>query len=277
MANFKLKGLTFLSVSLLMTVLFISATNKFGGSPGAKTGSPGDNNDNCTFCHSDNDIINNNNLISSDIPANGYVPGETYMLIIKASHTGSKRIGFEITAENNISDKIGTFALINDELTKFTNDSTAVTHTFKGTVANDSVSWQLNWQAPEPGSGDVTFYIAVNASNSDQSSSGDQVYLSNYHVIEEGTTGEKQISFVEDKIRVYPNPVKNKINISVIEPSVINNITLLNIFGKKVRSFKFDRNVKSIIQIELDKINVGIYFIVLEIDNQIIVRKIYKL
>ncbi|MEN8119021.1 MAG: Reeler domain-containing protein [Bacteroidota bacterium] len=102
----------------------------------------------------------------------GYVPGKSYTLKIDASHSGSQRIGFEITAENNPSGKIGTFAVINDKLTQFSNDSNAVTHNSKGTIAtNDSISWQLNWEAPGSGSGDVTFYLAVNATNGDLSSS----------------------------------------------------------------------------------------------------------
>ena len=163
MTILKIKELVLISGSLMMTLFFVSATLRFGGSPGAKTGSPGDNSDNCTFCHLDNDVIAKSNLISSNIPNSGYVPGTTYTITINASHSGSKRFGFEITAERNSFEKIGTFKLINDELTQFTNDSSAVTHTFKGTIANDSISWKFNWLAPEAGFGDVTFYLAVNS------------------------------------------------------------------------------------------------------------------
>ena len=89
---------------IFVAILFISATLNFSGSPGGKTGSPGDNT-NCTSCHSGNEVITKNNIITTDIPISGYVPGETYTITINANHEGSDRIGFEICAENNSSDK----------------------------------------------------------------------------------------------------------------------------------------------------------------------------
>ncbi len=278
MVSLKYKRVIIHFISVLVVILFISATAKFSGSPGAKSGSPGDNNDNCTFCHSDNAAINKDNLISSNIPASGYVPGEMYIITVSAGHAGSDRIGFEITAENNAAEKMGTFSLINSERTTFTNNNSAVTHTAIGTIAsNNEISWQLNWQAPEQGLGDVVFYVAANATNSDLSSSGDQVYLSNLRIFEEGTTGQENITFNQEHLQVYPNPVQNKLSISINENIHINNISLINLFGKKINFYEIAEDKNHTLTLNLNELRSGIYFLVLKTDNKTITRKIYKL
>ena len=134
-----------------------------GGSPGAKTGSPGDG-ASCLECHAGT-ANNVSNWISSDIPGTGYVPGEKYNLTATGTHSGVGRFGFELTAENTSNAKAGTFS-INDNGTKLVNSNAAVTHNSSGTLpSGDSRSWTTEWTAPEAGTGDVTFYAAFNAAN----------------------------------------------------------------------------------------------------------------
>jgi hypothetical protein len=70
-----------LLISSAFVILLITQSlimKKDGAAPGY-TGSPGDSLKNCTACHGGT-AIKINNWITSDIPADGYVPGKTYII-----------------------------------------------------------------------------------------------------------------------------------------------------------------------------------------------------
>ena len=126
---------------LLIILLFISCFlfvpnvfSKLNGSPGGKTGSPLDG-DNCTDCHNGNINTGPGNIsISSNIPALGYIPGETYIITTNITESGCNTFGFELTAEGGtgFSPKIGTWTVTNSSTTKTVNSDGAVTHKSAG-------------------------------------------------------------------------------------------------------------------------------------------------
>ena len=66
--------------------------------------------------------------------------------------------GFEVTCEENTNNtKAGLFGTSDPINTQFTNNSNAVTHTAAGNSLN---TWNLTWEAPIAGTGDITFYGA---------------------------------------------------------------------------------------------------------------------
>jgi len=257
--------------SLLIFALFWAGTSKFGGSPGGKTASPADGS-NCTACHSGSDVINKNNWISTNIPENGYIPGNTYEIKIDAYHKGSVRIGFEITSETaNI--KTGVWALSDTVKTQFANNSTAITHTYKGTVATDSVHWKMKWTAPDATNGNVTFYAAVNATNSDSGSSGDQVYLISKTIKEEGTSSVAKRSKFNDIGSIWPNPATDYLNISIKDDTKIELLEIINLQGTSLKKlYRLDKNLK----IALKDIPEGVLFVKIQIADKIYVQPFIK-
>ena len=191
-------------------LLFTAGITYTGGSPGAKSGSPGDNNQSCTQCHSGTPV-GVEDWISTDIPASGYVPGSTYTITVSAAHD-SQKFGFEATAERIGNQKTGTFIITNSNETKLVNNDFAVTHTSGGTAGSNSRSWSFDWVAPSEGSGPVTFYAAVNATNSNNSTSGDVVYVTQYGVNEVNTSLPE---LQESAMNVYPNPASDHLNIDI--------------------------------------------------------------
>lgn len=172
-------------ISVLIIPLSIILYSYHTGSPGGKTNSPGDGFANCTQCHSGFALQEQTGWITSNIPANGYVPGETYTITATGTDAAAVRFGFELTAEDSGNNKTGTFTILDAARTQFTNNNTAVTHTSNGiTPAGGSNSWQATWVAPESGTGEVTFYAAFNAANGNGNSSGDQIYASTLQVNE---------------------------------------------------------------------------------------------
>ncbi len=83
--------------------------------------------------------------------------------------------GFEITSEeaNFGSAKKGTFFITNNTETKLTNNNKAVTHKLGGTQGSGMKNWSMDWEAPNSGTGAVTFFGAFMEGNMDQSNSGD--------------------------------------------------------------------------------------------------------
>ena len=159
-----MKRLLFI-ISTLFVLAIISypshLTSKVNGSPGAKTGSPSDGND-CTSCHNAT-TSSGSAVINSNIPFTGYVPGQTYTIIVTVTQQGISRFGFEVTAEegNVGSNKVGTFLITNSNETKLKNNNSAVTHKQAGTIANNSKQWSFDWIAPQSGIiGGVIFYGA---------------------------------------------------------------------------------------------------------------------
>lgn len=171
----------FMLFMLLPAAYMLSAYN--AGSPGGKSGSPGDNNATCTQCHSGTATAQTG-WISTNIPPEGYTPGETYTITATGTHSGVVKFGFELTAEDSFGNKTGTLSVTEPGRTKMTNANHAVTHTSDGTApSGSSNSWIMEWTAPN-GVGDVGFYAAFNAANGNGGTDGDVIYTSDLFVSE---------------------------------------------------------------------------------------------
>ena len=176
-----MKKTKLLLYSLSIPVLIISIAFSTG-SPGGKTGSPGDGGANCTECHSGtpNQV---DGWIISDIPVQGYVPGQDYTITAIGNHPGVVRFGFELTSEDVSGAKVGTLTIADPLQTQYTNSQHAITHTINGiTPAGNMKVWHMNWQAPPSNIGDITFYAAFNAADGSTTTTGDIIYLSSLTV-----------------------------------------------------------------------------------------------
>lgn len=123
------------------------------GAPPAKTGSPGDGSD-CTDCHGGT-ATTVSGWITSNIPADGYTPGQVYQITANNQITGSGKFGFEVSPQNVAGDLLGTLtAGANNHLV---GGNKYVTHTNATTSLS---TWTFNWTAPVAGTGQVTFYGA---------------------------------------------------------------------------------------------------------------------
>lgn len=191
-------------------IFLMSGVDYSSGSPGGRTGSPGDGGNTCTQCHAGT-AEPAEGLISSDIPAQGFIPGETYEIQVSVTDADAGLFGFEVTAENSSDAKTGTFALTDEENTQFVNTNAAVSHTNAGTSPVDnSKTWTMEWTAPEEPEGPVTFYTAVNAANGDGTNNVDQI-LTSSETFQINAVGIDEKDFVQ---KLYPNPAKDVLHIT---------------------------------------------------------------
>jgi len=169
----------FTLVLIPVAIIFLANST---GSPGGKTGSPGDGTNNCSQCHTGTPQTVTN-WITTNIPANGYVPGQNYTITATGFHMGVSKFGFELTAEDAAGTKVGTFSITSPNETQLANNNKSVTHTLAGTIpVGNSKIWNMNWTAPAVSVGNVTFYAAFNAANGNGNNQGDVIYLSSHAV-----------------------------------------------------------------------------------------------
>jgi len=247
--------------------LLTSELGNFGGSPGAKTGSPGDEGNTCTQCHGGTASLQEEWLVSN-IPATGYVPGEIYTITATGTHTGVSRFGFETTAEDSNNDKTGTFIITNETENKLTNNNSSVTHKSAGTTPNgDSRSWSFDWTAPDAGTGEVTLYAAFNAANGDGGTSGDVIYKTTMSTSEDIGTFVASNPDNESLIRVFPNPFTNKLSINISGTDAnVSGLKVFNSIGNQVYSqdrFLDNENIS----IAAPDFLTGVYYAVIYFDD----------
>ena len=193
------KSLFIIPFAIALAIFFYPTTSNSNstGSVGGKTGSPTDG-VSCTQCHYAG--LGAGATITSNIPPNGYVPNQVYT--ITASIQGSNdQYGFEITSEeaNFGSAKKGTFFITNNTETKLTNNNKAVTHKLGGTQGPGIKNWSMDWEAPNSGTGSITFFGAFMEGNLDQTNSGD-IYHSTNLTVNESTPSSIQDYVINKKI-----------------------------------------------------------------------------
>jgi hypothetical protein len=172
-----MKKLSFLIPVLAVPVILL-LMSYHAGSPGGRTGSPGDNGNTCTGCHTGtaNTAFA---WITTNVPTSGYVAGQTYTITATGTHQGVVRFGFELTVEDSQGNKVGTLQITDPTRSKLVNGNKAVTHTANGiTPTGNSNSWSVDWVAPTGVQGNIGIYAAFNAANGNGSTSGDVIYKS---------------------------------------------------------------------------------------------------
>jgi hypothetical protein len=191
------------------------------GAPAGYTGSPGDG-QNCTACHGGN-ATQVNGWITSDIPADGYIPGETYNITLTS--TGSGRKGFEVSPQNPAGEIIGSLAPGSG--TKFcSGTSDYITHSSSSN--SNPMVWHVQWTAPSTGMGDVTFYGAFALNKS-------VTKLSTLTINENTGTGISEKN--KPTWDIYPVPARDKVNIRfALNNSSEVSIDLFNTAGMKTAS-----------------------------------------
>ena len=236
-----------------------------GGPPAGNTGSPLDGQD-CTNCHPTGPATSVSGWITTDIPAEGYSPGETYTITVSGIDLSAPKYGFQVTAET-AAVKTGLWIITDDLRTQSL--GTAVTHTSAGTSPMGTPNaWAMDWTAPASGTGAVTFYASVNAANGDGSNQGDMIYVTALNVAE-STIGISE-SFTANVGNIYPNPGTNYINIRLplqSQSQVFDNI------GRELISMPANTECMSI---DISNLEVGVYYVKIHQNGQTANRRFVK-
>ena len=225
------------------------------GSPGGKTGSPGDGGQNCTGCHTGSPAQNQELwLYGPELLLGGYSPGQTYDIFVLGLDDNANKFGFEATAEDAGGNKVGTFQAGFGGFNQTISNSKAITHTALGStpVADTGTVWFFSWTAPATNVGNITFYAAINAANGNGNNQGDQIHLTQFAV--SPSVGIKDVE-AAGQFSIYPNPSTGLITISG-NTADKNRLDILNLSGQLIYSQEV---TGSDIKVDLSSLGKGIY------------------
>lgn len=246
------------------------------GSPGGKTGAPGDAT--CTQCHSG--TVQNgaamNTVTFADLngQVTSYTPGQTYAVNITMASNSTKN-GFEIVALTPSNTQAGTVAAV-DAINTKTVSAGGKTRITQKTAGTALTSWSFAWTAPATNVGNVTFYLATNESNANNSDNGDVIYTSQ-HVI--GSTAG--ISETSEQIGITAAYNAENASIQLSIDTKENGDAAVNIVDANGKSVQFEQlgklnsgeNTRSIkLDNELPK---GMYILHLNVNNNFTSKKVY--
>lgn len=235
-------------------LIFTSGTLFSGGSPGGKSGSPGDGSD-CTSCHAGTPVSQEFWINSPVLQTMGYEADMEYQIYVIGVKEGATRFGFEATAEDGSNNKVGTFSPGFTNMAQLTNSGTAVTHTIAGSfpVTDSTAAWFFTWTAPATTTGEITFYAAINTANGNGGNDGDQINLSSFTT--SPAVGIIDLEAVSD-YEIYPNPTTGLLNVKTAKVNYTN-LEILNLNGQLVHEAILG-NEKTIL--DLSDLQKGIYF-----------------
>ena len=163
-----------------------------GDPPASRTGAPAIGGKpaegTCADCHNDFAINTSGSIQLLNAPIQ-YQPGTTYTLTVRltssqtSSETG-RAWGFQLTAVRaSDGNGAGTFANVTGQGTMIVPGGGTLASRSYGEVATSDhqgspspVDWQVNWTAPNPGVGQVRFFMAGVAADGAGGNNGDWVY-----------------------------------------------------------------------------------------------------
>lgn len=246
------------------------------GSPGGRTGAPGDGT--CTSCHSGTvqSGANMNTVTFADIngAVTSYTPGTTYTVTITMNTTNAKN-GFEILALTPSNTVAGSVSITDGTHTKTVSSGgkIRVTHKTAGTALT---TWTYAWTAPATNVGNVTFYLATNLTNSSNGDNGDVIYTSQ-HVI--GSTASINENTTNFDLNANYNSSTNSIalDINAKEGGDVA-INLVDMAGKSVQFEQLGKASagENTFNVKLDKqLQKGIYIVNINVNNNFVTKKIY--
>ena len=171
---------SFFLTIFLITVNQSSVYTRSNGTIVSKTNAPGE--PTCNQCHggSSGGTGSVTILIDGSSTPSTYVAGETYSITVEMEDPNSSEYGFQMTYLNssNTGPSTGGFTAITGTWLQTNNNREYITHNTPKTTATmtETASWVFDWEAPDPADGDITFYVSGNATNNNNSTSGDKIY-----------------------------------------------------------------------------------------------------
>ncbi len=260
-----------LPIVALGAALIFTLLGNSGGAPAGRTGAPGDSTCATVGCHS-GELNQGNATIELNLAddAATYQPGAVNTINISISDPqNANKNGFEILALDQAGNNFGTWELPNPDQTQIRSGSNMrqyVTHTNQG---NSQTSWQVNWVAPENAMDTLVLYLAVNDANNNGSNSGDNIYTTSLTVAPD--TEATSIKILDAAtVKIFPNPVVDVINIQSTEYT-LETFAIYDLNGRQL----MHGAVQS--QIDLSKLDLGLYTLQFNTPEGQLIKKIQKL
>lgn len=279
------KKITLLSLVAVAGLVLVQtsgneAISNTAGSPAGRTGSPADG-QTCASgsCHAGAASVSPTQIITSNVPSSGYVPGQTYTITASVAQAGISKFGFQISPQSSNGTLLGQLIITNASQTKIVSTK-YVTHQTAGTSGTGSKTWSFNWVAPTAGTGSVTFYGAFNFTNGNGQSNGDIVRTNTLVIPEASGVGIAEVQNDVFNATVFPNPADESITarFTVKESSPVT-LTFTDLKGSIVGTptdYVVVPGTQEIALVLPSGMQTGVYRLVIEQNGSRSVKSVFK-
>jgi hypothetical protein len=267
----KITAVFFLSLGVIafLTISGDEVISNTSGGPAAHSGSPADGKT-CRSCHSGPSETFIPGLITSDIPEEGYIPGETYNFTASISRNGHSKFGFQVSPQNNQGTLLGALIATSSQTKLVGTGGKYITQTSSGTNGANQKNWDFQWTAPAAGTGNVTFYGVFNVTNNNNSSSGDTIFTSTLMVSEHPFSSFSPNPSADNEIHIFPTFTTGFLNVSFESNSNRSaSLELISMNGQLHRISNLELNLgKNLIPVDISDLPSGMYFVKVKVDDK---------
>ncbi len=279
-----------LSTLFVSAIIFIFSTSSYdmhmdsdNGKAG-KTGSPGETTCAESGCHVGTPVNGGGGSVtisSSNMTNWEYVPGQQYSISVTVAENARNLFGLGVEALQSNGDNAGTLVagLGTQIKTKTVSGfvrKNIVHNTNTGASAN-AHTFTFTWNAPTTDVGEVTFYVAGNATNNDGDEAGDHVYTTTQ--VASAAVSVFEIENEKINFSLYPNPADNQINVTyeLTQASQVG----LNVFdtrGTLVKSLSNQNQSSGLVKqaYDISDLSAGVYMFQIRIDNKLSASKVFQ-
>lgn len=270
---------------LVLAGVVLIFSNSSGGAAAVqsqdRTGSPLSS-ASCQTCHSNGAFAPTieAELLDGDDPVTSYEAGQTYTLRVTISPTAGNpaRFGFQAVALTGGShDNAGSFQNppAGFQVTEL-NGRQYAEHASPAT----ETTLEIEWQAPPAGTGEVRFYAAGVAANNGNGSGGDSgVRLGNPLTIGELLSSDAEALAGNATFDLLQNPVRDRARLRLqTRESRRYQLRLFDAAGRTLQSRDLlPPTGEEILEVEMEELKGGLYFISLSDGKKVVTRKVLKI
>lgn len=231
----------------------------------------------CNECHSGGSFSTQVSLLLIDANADTvaeYIPADTYTLKVSIASSGAQGFGFQavpLTSDNQGAGAFGTPAAG----TQITSIGPAAY--FEHSTRSMTPNFEIQWTAPEAGTGPVTFFAAGNAVNANFNVSGDDADTTALTIVESSSTGLRDQLAVSLQLEVFPSPAQIEIVTRWSTEAQAERISINDLTGKTYYAERIKSPSTSALNIPVDNLPSGIYFVRLLTDQGFQSQKFVKM
>lgn len=257
------KMLRFSLLALAMGTFSLTLMSNWDGPESAAAGSPLEQGNTCAggYCHGGTPNSGGGS-ISINAPQK-YNAGKTYTITVQVNDESSSKFGFQAVVLDGSNRQAGTFKTGSNMETFMSRGATYIQHANASTFSTGT--FEFEWTAPADANGDLTIYVAGNASNSNQKASGDNVYTTSSVM---GFT--TNIDAPDVNLDIFPNPSSEVLNINLDRQDLFD-LSIVAMDGKLVLN---NANVRGNQTLDVSNLEPGIYSVNIAGDDFRVQRKI---
>ncbi|MBK8504841.1 MAG: T9SS type A sorting domain-containing protein [Saprospiraceae bacterium] len=215
----------------------------------------------CNACHSGGSFGTEVSLLLVDINNDTiaeYIPANTYTLKVSIAASGAEGYGFQTVPLTSSDMAAGTFGSPAAG-TQITNIGGA--SYFEHSNRSGTSKFEIEWTAPEAGTGVVTFYAAGNAVNANSDPSGDNSDTTSLTIVESLSSGLRDQIGEALQFEVFPSPAQLEITTKWSLESKAERISINDLTGKTYYTASIKSQSLSVLNIRVDELPSGIYFV----------------